>query len=69
MVVKVKHRADLLEGYHWCPSCNVQQVEDVYMRCFSCQRKWRYVYDQCLKYGWPKDLAIRKANGSYPESR
>jgi len=68
MAVKVKHGAALLEGYHWCPSCGVQQVENAYRRCFSCQRKWGFVYNSCMKGCWPEDLAIKKANDSYPDS-
>lgn len=68
MTVKVKRRVDLLEGYHWCPSCRVQQVENAYKRCFSCQRKWWFVYNSCMNGGWPEDLAIGKANDSYPDS-
>lgn len=65
--VKVKDDSVLCEGSHWCPSCKVRVVADEYRRCAGCQRKWLYVYDSCVKAGWPDDLARCKANDSYPE--
>lgn len=67
MPVKIRHRTAAGEGMHWCPSCGAQKVYDRYRRCYSCQRKWNHVYQMCLNYGWPEDLAISKANDSYPE--
>jgi Uncharacterized protein involved in formate dehydrogenase formation len=67
MVVKVKRRADPGEGFRWCPSCGHERIVAEYRRCYACQKKWNFVYQSCMNNGWPKDLAIKKANDSYPE--
>lgn len=54
---------------HVCPSCKVAMVDSEYDRCFGCQRKWFWVYRCCVRTGWPKSLAVCKANESYPSSR
>jgi hypothetical protein len=67
-VDEIEHENILSDKYHWCPSCKVRVVGNEYRRCVACQRKWGYVYESCRKAGWPGDLAICKANQSYPES-
>ena len=51
---------------HHCPCCGQDGVKDKFDYCYKCMMKWRKVYLSCLKYGWIKEEAVKKADESYP---
>jgi len=55
-------------GEHFCPSCKLRVVGDMYIRCFGCQAKWRKVFNDCIDAGWPQDYSYMRADDFYPRS-
>jgi hypothetical protein len=51
---------------HHCPCCGLPGVKDTYDYCYKCMMKWRKVYMSCLRYGWRKESAVRRADDNYP---
>jgi hypothetical protein len=51
---------------HHCSCCGQAGVKDKFDYCYKCMMKWRKVYLSCLKYGWSKESAVKRADESYP---
>lgn len=53
-------------GTHKCPACLRKDVQNKYVLCFGCERKWWKVYGDCCRTGMPEAKARDKADAGYP---